>query len=496
MTSMDQIENDLFSLDSCLFGLQSVIGAKRKEQLAKIIQDERKWLAEEIAPLTLSEDRKHAEDPHHLSWEMVRRAGRHGALTRFIPELLGGTALILKTGGSWMIFSEETAAVDAAFAGLLGGHELGLLSLLSMINLKAYQRVAEKVVAHQKDEYPFLLDLAITEPTAGTDVEEIELYPRAKLAAHAKKAPGGAVLNGRRIFISTGHMASEHLVMMTYDLKDPIGDYGAFLVPKDTPGFSLGRKERKMGQRVGPASELIFEDCFLPEEYIVVEKSAFVDLPKALRRGLAFVLGLSRTWVGAWSTGAARGALERALALAKTNKYKGRTLINQQWVQSILSDMFINVTRARAVYRQSEIAFFSNLTDSVLDNPFSLPFIMKGPLARMSARNSLVKSIAHSLWLKRIIEKRALSITDERLARIHFMSSMAKVVGSDAAVENSHLAVQMLSQAGLRHDQGVEKVFRDSKLLQIFEGTNQLNRLNIFQHSMGRAMGVNAFADE
>jgi len=89
----------------------------------------------------------------------------------------------------------------------------------------------------------------------------------------------------------------------------------------------------------------------------------------------------------------------------------------------------------------------------------------------------------------------ALTIPEERMARVQAMASLAKVAGSDAAMENAQLAVELLSQAGLRHDQGVEKIFRDAKLLQIFEGTNQLNRLNIFQHVIGRRAELNVFRD-
>jgi len=79
-------------------------------------------------------------------------------------------------------------------------------------------------------------------------------------------------------------------------------------------------------------------------------------------------------------------------------------------------------------------------------------------------------------------------------ARVQFMASLAKVVGSDMAMENCHLAIEFLSKAGIRHDQGVEKIFRDAKLLQIFEGTNQLNRLNIFKHQFCRRLpGVDVF---
>jgi acyl-CoA dehydrogenase len=498
MTPLDFDRDDLFSIENNFFSLAAASSSKDLRKISKLVEDERHFLQEQIAPLTLQEDRKCAEDHDYLSWEMVRRAGRHGRLSRAVPGFWGGSGLLLK-GGSFNLFAEEAAAVDCAYGGLMGGHELGLTALTMTFNYRILQQVMEKIVAHQNDERPFLIDCAITEPTAGTDVEEIDFYDRAKLVARATRVPGGAVLNGSRIFISTGHMASEHVVFMTYNPKDPLEDYGCFLVPGDAPGFSLGRKERKMGQRVGPASELVFEDCFVPQERVVADTDDFPETNKKrmLEWVLHGVLGTTRIWVGAWSTGTARGAFERALALAKSRKHKGRTLINQQWVQGILSNMYMNVMTARAVYREAEIALLYNLSGGRLGSSMrGTPAIMQGPLARMVASSAITRGAVGSRRLRKRLLKAVLAIPEERMARIQYMSSLAKVVGSDMAMENSQLAVELLSQAGLRHDEGVEKIFRDSKLLQIFEGTNQLNRLNMFHHAIGRKAGVNVFRTE
>ncbi len=498
MTPLDFDRNDLFSIENNFFSLAAASSGRELKKITRLVEDERRYLQEQIAPLTLEEDRKSAEDHDYLSWEMARRAGRNGRLSRMVPGFWGGSGLLLK-GGSFMLFAEEAASVDCAYAGLMGGHELGLTALTMTFNFRLLQQVMENIVARQHDERPYLIDCAITEPTAGTDVEEVDIYDRAKLVARAKRVPGGAVLNGSRIFISTGHMASDHLVFMTYDPKNPLADYGCFLVPGDAPGFSLGRKERKMGQRVGAASELLFEDCFVPQDRIVADTA---DLPdsekkKLLEWILHGVLGTTRIWVGAWSTGTARGSFERALSLAKTRKHKGRTLINQQWVQGILSNMYMNVMMARAVYREAEIALLYNMSGGRLGTSMrGTPGIMQGTLAQMVARSAPTKSAVHSRALRQALIRAAMNIPEERMARIQYMSSMSKVVGSDMAMENAQLAVELVSQAGLRHDEGVEKIFRDSKLLQIFEGTNQLNRLNMFQFAIGHKAGVNVFRTE
>ncbi|MBI2890855.1 MAG: acyl-CoA/acyl-ACP dehydrogenase [Nitrospirae bacterium] len=482
-----------FDFDDHFFGL--VVLEKHDPRMVAKVRESwlktRRFCREHLVPHVLSEDRKNMADPQYISWDLVRLAARHGQLSRFIPPFFGG-------GGEGAPaamgpYAEEQSAVDTGFSGMLGGHGLGLVGLALTFNMRVLQRVAEKVVAGEKSETPYLIDAAITEPTAGTDVEEVELYPKARLISHAKKVPGGAILNGRKVFISTGHMASDHLVFMPFDLKDPVHDYGCFIVPKHAKGFSLGRKERKMGHLVSTVSELIFEDCFVPEEDIVLQTadgSGGSD-PDRFAVLLETVLGITRTAVGAMGVGNARGSFERVLALAKRTLHKGRTLVNQQWAQTLLTNMHINVVTARSVYLESTFALMANL-EGGLAGP--LPPVLETALARRVFANRWFKKVFHSEKLRARMLDQLLETKPEGRARIQFMSSLSKVVGSDAAMENGHMAVEFLSRAGVRHDRGVEKGFRDAKLLQIFEGTNQLNRLNIFKHYLGRRLpGVKVF---
>ncbi|HEY4715688.1 MAG TPA: acyl-CoA dehydrogenase, partial [bacterium] len=352
---------------------------------------------------------------------------------------------------------------------------------------------AEKIVRYEKSDTPYVIDCAITEPSAGTDVEEPDLYPKAHLVGQAKKVAGGAVLNGRKVFISTGHMASDHVILMPFDLKDPVNNYGCFILPKDANGFSLGRKERKMGHRVSTISELIFEDCFVPDENIVMNTLEFPEpkFRKQIELLLEMVLGITRTAVGAMGTGNARGSFERALDIAKRTKFRGRTLLNQQWAQAILTNMFTNVMMARSLYMESTFALMSNM-EGMLSK--SIPGFMNTNFMKKVFDNRWFKKIFHSTWLRKKMIEQILDTKPQNRARIQFMSSMAKVAGSDMAMENGHLAVEFLSRAGIRHDHGIEKGFRDAKLLQIFEGTNQLNRLNMFKHYLARQLpGVEVF---
>jgi alkylation response protein AidB-like acyl-CoA dehydrogenase len=494
MASIDLDRDDLFDFEDSFFSLMALnkYDSGMVAQLRENLKEDRRFCREVLAPYVLSEDRKHAEDHNYISWELLRLAGRHGRLTSFIPKFMGGQAsgsLVTGMGPNM----EETASVDGAFSGMLGGHGLGLVALMASFNMRVVVGVAEKTVAHQLDDKPYVIDCAITEPTAGTDVEEVELYPKARLMCQAKRVPGGAILNGRKVFISTGHMATDHVVLIPFDLKDPVNNYGCFLVPNGAKGFSLGRKERKMGQRAGPASELIFEDCFVPQESIVMDTAEFAEprYQDQFKLLLETVLGVTRTAVGAWSTGTARAALERALALAKTQKHKGRTLIHQQWAQAMLTNMFMNVMMARSVYLESTFALMANMTGGLNQ---SMPGVLNNPVSKAVFQSGWFRKLLFSKPVRKVMLDQLLNMPAANNSRIQFMSSMAKVVGSDMAMENCQMAVEFLSQAGLRHDQGVEKVFRDAKLLQIFEGTNQLNRLNMFKHAFARHLpGVEVF---
>ncbi|MFO8057287.1 MAG: acyl-CoA dehydrogenase family protein [bacterium] len=496
MTDMDFDREDLFSFEDSFHGLIAGYGPAMVRQARKTFYEERAFLREHLAPLVLSEDREHARDPDHISWEMLRLAGRHGRLSSFIPGFMGGSGTSI-TGGAMMINMEEQASVDGAYCGMMGGHALGLVALMMTFNMGALKKVIDRIVARENDETPYVIDCAITEPTAGTDVEEVDLYPHAKLICRAERVPGGAVLNGRKVFISTGHMASDHVVILPFDIKDPVKTMGCMLVPNEAKGFSLGRKERKMGQRAGPASELILEDCFIPEENIVMASDEWPELEDQFKGLLHGVLGITRIAVGAWSTGTARAALERALCLTRQEKHKGKTLINQQWVQSILTNMYMNVMMARSVYLEAQFALMTNMGSRGLIT--RMPALMNTrPVSAILGRvfeSNGIKKMYQSDRMRKAMVKRFLSMPENNDARIQYMSSLAKVTGSDMAMENCHLAVELLGRAGIRHDHGVEKVFRDAKLLQIFEGTNQLNRLNIFQHYFGRKIpGVEVFS--
>ncbi len=483
MNQIDFENENLFAFDEGFFSMMYLAGFNKRlvREARKAVAVNREFCLKHLKPLALEVDRKYEQDPNYLPWEMVRLAAKHRRLSSYIPKYLGGCGEPMAMIGPVM---EEQAATDTAFVGLLGGHGLGLAALMMTFNLKVVDQVIGEIVNGEKTMNPVMLSCAITEPTAGSDVEEEELYPKARLMCSAKRVAGGALLNGRKVFISTGHVAKYHVVLMPFDQKRPLETFAGFLVPSDAQGFALGRMEHKMGQRAGPASELIFEDCFVPEEHIImaIDDKFGRIFPGQYPRLLKGVLGITRAAVGAWSTGTARGVTELAIDFAKTHKLKGKTMISHQFVQAHLTNMVMNVLMARAVYMES---YFSNMINLKMGLD-KIPAFLDNQLVAWLLSTKPYKKILHSDFVRKLFLQNLSSATKAQDRRVQYAASMAKVVGSDMAMENCHLALELCGEAGVRHDRGMEKFFRDAKLLQIFEGTNQLNRLNFFHNYVGR----------
>ena len=393
-------------------------------------------------------------------------------------------------------FLEEIASVCVGLANVIGVHYLGVGTLCAAWNIPLMKRVLGDVCRGERRGEPCLLSLAITEPEAGTDVEETLLLDRARVGTIARRADGGYVLNGRKVFISNGHVSAWHMVIAYMDRKNPVETSVQAAVKTGTPGFSFGRHEDKMGQKACVASELVFEDCFVPDELICSSPEQFRGLSRTPRQlaqlVIDFVVSSSRTGVGAFAAGAARGAYETALRYARGKTVGGEPLADRQWAQSILAGMYRNANTARALYMESACAnalkgmyklmysrrlyYFMDLMPRWYFALFVSPFMGLRLMTRLFRKvyfedYTVQEAEASSGW-----------------------ASLVKFAASDLAMENANLALDLMGADGLRHDNGAEKFFRDARLLQIYEGTNQLNRINLFKNLIARdAPGVKVF---
>ncbi|GAI97717.1 unnamed protein product, partial [marine sediment metagenome] len=244
-----------------------------------------------------------------------------------------------------------------------------------------------------------LTAFALTEETAGSDASGIKTT--------AKRSDGGYILNGTKRFITNGGEADLYTVIALTDKERGIRGASSILVEKGTPGFSFGRKEKKMGIRTSATRELIFEDCFVPAENLIGRQGA--GFAQAMR-----LFEMSRPGIGAQALGLAQGALEAAVEHAKERIQFGHPIISFQAVQHMLANMATDIEAARA----------------------------------------LVYATARTI--------------DSGARNINMESAMAKVFASDVAMRVTTDAVQVFGGVGYMRDYPVEKMMRDAKITQIY----------------------------
>ncbi|MFA6011522.1 MAG: acyl-CoA dehydrogenase family protein [Desulfobacteraceae bacterium] len=451
----------------------------------KVIAMARKFSDEVLRPYSLEMDRNMQQDPNYLPWDMVKKANEWGFFTLWIPKLFGGHGYNIP---SLSYFMEETGSVCLGLSNLICVHYLAVSTIFGSWNLKMINKICRFVAEGERTGNPCLLSTAITEPGAGTDVEEVELVDHSNVACHAKKVDGGYLISGSKIFISSGHVSTWHMVICYTDLDKPSENMIILAVKTGTKGFSFGRVEHKMGVKACPASELIFDNCFVPDDMVLCGPDDGARQKRGARNTnaqiLDYVLAGSRAGVGAWGAGAARGAYETALDFALKTEVNGKLLVNHEWAQAMLAEMYKNLSIARLAYTESNYANgLYGLFKSIQFKPvyYYLKFVPKAVFDKFAG---VFLDLYQTTWMFRKIQLDWQ--TDEECHRTAGWGSLAKFSGTDLGMRNCQMALELMGQSGLRHDNRAEKMLRDAKLLQIYEGTNQLNRLNMFKCLVAR----------
>ncbi|MCF8036630.1 MAG: acyl-CoA/acyl-ACP dehydrogenase [Desulfobacteraceae bacterium] len=455
------------------------------KETRKVVALARKFNKEVVIPHALELDRKKQEEHDYLPWEFVQKANEWGFFTMWIPRFFGGRGCSFH---SMFYFIEEIASQCLAMANLIGVHYLGAGALFCAWNIRVCNEIFREVAEGEKHEAPCLITAATTEPGAGTDCEETELLDKGTLTCRATRVDGGYRINGSKIFISNGHLSTWHNVVCYEDPERPSETAMLCLVKTGADGFSFGRQENKMGQLACPASELIFRDCFVPDRYVSMNNLQMSGLRGGekgkTREILSQFFSASRLGVAAFGVGAARGAYQKALRFALNTEVSGKLLINHQWAQNILAEMYKNVASSRLSYIEgADVNGIEGMLRPVYNKPLFYifkyyPFHWMKPIVNRMLESSLTTRIFRKLQLE--------WMTEDQLNRNAGWGALAKFMATDAGMKNSHLALELMGQAGVRHDREAEKIFRDAKLLQIYEGTNQLNRQCLFESFIGR----------
>jgi alkylation response protein AidB-like acyl-CoA dehydrogenase len=364
------------------------------EQQKEIRKLTRTIAEEQVLPMRAALDEKE-EFPKEIM-KILADAGLFGV---YIAEEYGGL------GGGLLdlcIVVEELSRVCSGVAVSYAASGLGTFTLLEFGTDEQRKKYLPDIASGRK-----MAAFGLTEAEAGSDAGGIQTT--------ATPTKGGYIINGTKQFITNGGDAEVYtIIALTDKSKGPRGA-SAFIVDKDTPGFTFGRKEKKLGIRASSTRELVFEDCFIPAENIIG------------REGMGFILTMklldrSRPGLGAQAMGLAQGALEAAVDYAKTRIQFGHPIYAQQAVQQMLAEMGMRVEAARA----------------------------------------LVYATA------RMIDGGAKDFTKE--------SAMCKVFASDTAMKVTTDAMQIFGGVGYMRDYPIEKMFRDAKITQIYEGSNQVLR--------------------
>ena len=345
-----------------------------------------------------------------FSWEMVDLLRENGLYGIDFPEVYGGSGAGML---AMAIAIEELSKVDASTGLLIADQELGSLPIMLAGSEEQKQRYLPRLASGKH-----LAAFALTEPAAGSDV--------ARLRCRAVRDGDSYVLNGAKNFITNGGVAD---IVTVYAVMDPQAqphmNAGVFVVEKGMPGFSVGKKEDKMGIRWSDTVELIFEDCRVPAANLLGrEGEGFAVMMKTL--------DFSRPAVAAQALGIAAGAFEYAVAYAKQRESFGKPIIRHQGIGFKLADMAMRTEAARHLLYKTCALFQEQPKD----------------LSRLSPE--LIR-----------------------------FSSMAKCYCGDVAMWVSTEAVQVLGGYGYIKEFPVERMMRDAKITQIYEGTNEIQRMVI-----------------
>ena len=451
------------------------------KETQEVVAIARKFNDEVARPLFLELDRKTHEDPDFLPWDLVKKANEWGFYTMWVPKLFGGKGYNMP---SLSYFVEEIGSVCLGVANVLCVHYLGVSGLMMAGNTRIIKKVMNDVVQGEKTGDPCIIALAITEPTAGTDVEEVDLEDKGKITCHAKKVQGGYIVNGTKIFISMGRLSKWCVLYGYTNLKKASETTVAMMVKQGMKGFSYGSHENKMGQRICTADVLNFEDCFVPDELVMLdpEKTKTFTSQKVrdiTMRHIDYIVSITRPAVGSFGTSAARGAFEAALKFVNETELDGKPMINHEWVQCRLAEMYANVRLGRLAYTEANYANQHRGVYNLLQMKPMYYYLKYMPQAYFDNVLSHLLDRPIGTWL---LSKWYLDWQKSKDQHVCTgLGSLAKFNGTDFGIRNCQMALELMGQAGMRHENGVEKILRDAKLLQIYEGTNQLNRLNVFK---------------
>ena len=368
-----------------------------KEEHIMIRDMVRNFADDQIMPLARSLD-----EEEKFPLELVQEMGRLGLMGMIVPQEYGGSGLDMVAFATAII---ELARADASVAITMAAHNsLGTLPLLLFGNDDQKRSYLPKLASGE-----ILGAFGLTEPEAGSDAGATK--------TRAIKSNNDYVVNGSKIFITNAGKAG--LLSFTAQVIDSGNNIGiaAFIIPTDTPGLEIGKKEKKMGWKASDTRQIYFKDMKIPSSAMLGQpENGFKTFLKTLTSG--------RISIGALSVGTALGAYEKALRYSVERSAFNKPIHEFQSIGFKLADMATSIQASKLL-------------------------------------------VYHAAWLK------------DQGKGINKEAAMAKLFASETAMNVTSEAIQIHGGYGYVKDYDVERYFRDAKILEIGEGTSEIQRLII-----------------
>jgi alkylation response protein AidB-like acyl-CoA dehydrogenase len=362
-------------------------------------QQEIQNLARQIARERVKPVRAELDEKEEFPWDIMKVLAQSDLFGVYIPEEYGGLG-----GGAFenCLAVEELSRACIGVSVSFAASGLGAYPILLFGSEEQKKKYLPQIASGER-----LAAFGLTEAGAGSDAGGTRTT--------AVLDGNEYVINGTKQWITNGGEAEIYTVIaMTNPAKGSRGA-SAFIVEKGTPGFSFGKKEKKMGIRASATRELVFENCRIPKENLLSKEGmGFLVAMKTLDK--------SRPGIGAQAVGLAQGAIDECVDYARERRQFDQPIISFQAIQHMLADMDTQTEAARA----------------------------------------LVYSVAR--------------FVDSDPKDVSKASAMAKLFASDVAMKVTVDAVQIMGGYGYMREYPVEKMMRDAKILQIYEGTNQIQR--------------------
>lgn len=368
----------------------------------KMIKD----LARDLAQKKFKAIAAAIDEEERFPAENIKDLAEAGILGCWLPEEYGGAGLDFL---SFILANEEVAKVCGATSSIISTHCVSMTCL----NLFGTKEQKEKYLPLMAEGH--LMGFALTEPNAGSDASG--------MTTKAEKVDGGWVLNGAKMFISSAPANDFHIVIAVSGANERGKEFTAFIVDKDTPGFSVGKHIHKMGIRGAQTAEIVFEDCKVADSQVLGQ------VGKGMKVALAS-LDTGRICMGTQALGIAQGALDETYRYVTERIQFGKRLSQFQDVQFGLANLQTKVDAGRLL-----------------------------------------------LWRAAVLKDAGEPFGTE--------AAMGKLYNSDLAMKVTTECVQYHGGYGYSREYPVERMMRDAKITQIYEGANAIQKMVI-----ARALGV------